>query len=195
MRALTVHQPWASLIAHGKKQFETRSWKAPDKTIGEVIAIHSARKRNQRRPVTVILPSGIHVHYPEDYGAVIATAKLEACFQAEEVIDCATLSPDDENFDMRLLVIDHNNCEHWMDRQEAIWGHIEKGRWLWKLTEVILHPPIPVRGCQRLWNLPFGVGMQCLEDRLFPKPPVCMINRETHGKCTRTSSNDESGTC
>jgi len=26
MRALTLTQPWASLLAHGMKEYETRSW-------------------------------------------------------------------------------------------------------------------------------------------------------------------------
>ena len=29
MKALTLHQPWASLIAHGVKTIETRSWAPP----------------------------------------------------------------------------------------------------------------------------------------------------------------------
>ena len=27
MKAISIHQPWASLIAFGEKRFETRSWK------------------------------------------------------------------------------------------------------------------------------------------------------------------------
>ncbi len=26
MKAITIHQPWATLIALGEKRFETRSW-------------------------------------------------------------------------------------------------------------------------------------------------------------------------
>lgn len=42
MRALTVHQPWAQLIAVGAKTIETRSWPPPDALIGEVLVIHAA---------------------------------------------------------------------------------------------------------------------------------------------------------
>lgn len=41
MRALTVKQPWASLIASGEKIIENRSWRPPAALIGERIAIHA----------------------------------------------------------------------------------------------------------------------------------------------------------
>lgn len=41
MKALTVHQPWAQLIAIGVKRIETRSRRAPVALIGERIAIHA----------------------------------------------------------------------------------------------------------------------------------------------------------
>lgn len=45
MKALTVRQPWASLIALGVKTIETRSWRAPKALIGERIAIHAGKAR------------------------------------------------------------------------------------------------------------------------------------------------------
>ncbi len=43
MKALTLWQPWASLIVLRHKRFETRSWKM-DGLIGERIAIHAAKR-------------------------------------------------------------------------------------------------------------------------------------------------------
>jgi len=47
LKAITIWQPWASLIAIGEKQYETRSWKTDYRG---PIAIHAAAKRppNQR---------------------------------------------------------------------------------------------------------------------------------------------------
>lgn len=42
MKALTLTQPWAQLMADGRKHIETRSWKA-DWIIGKTIAIHAAK--------------------------------------------------------------------------------------------------------------------------------------------------------
>lgn len=50
MRALTVWQPWASLIAVGAKPYEFRSWPAPAWIVGQRIAIHAGvRKLWNRR--------------------------------------------------------------------------------------------------------------------------------------------------
>ncbi|MYE38465.1 MAG: ASCH domain-containing protein [Candidatus Spechtbacteria bacterium SB0662_bin_43] len=43
MKVITLHQPWASLIALGIKDIEARSWSPPQRLIGETIAIHAAK--------------------------------------------------------------------------------------------------------------------------------------------------------
>lgn len=45
MKAITLWQPWAELVALGVKHIETRSWPAPPAIIGQRIAIHAAAKR------------------------------------------------------------------------------------------------------------------------------------------------------
>jgi ASCH domain len=44
MKAISLWQPWASLIACGAKPFETRHWAPPRELIGQPIAIHAAKK-------------------------------------------------------------------------------------------------------------------------------------------------------
>lgn len=44
LRALTLHQPWASLIAVGAKTILTKSWPCPPALIGEPLLIHAAAK-------------------------------------------------------------------------------------------------------------------------------------------------------
>lgn len=44
MKAISLHQPWASLIMCGAKRVETRSWRPPESLIGERIAIHAAKR-------------------------------------------------------------------------------------------------------------------------------------------------------
>jgi hypothetical protein len=46
MLAISLHQPWASMIAAGIKRFETRAYPPPKSfEIGGWIAIHAAKKR------------------------------------------------------------------------------------------------------------------------------------------------------
>lgn len=44
MKAISLWQPWASLIACGAKIYETRDWAPPRNLIGQPIAIHAAKK-------------------------------------------------------------------------------------------------------------------------------------------------------
>ncbi len=52
MKALTIHQPWASLIADGDKTIETRVWTT--KYRGP-LAIHASRQRYEDLPFSGIL--------------------------------------------------------------------------------------------------------------------------------------------
>lgn len=44
MKAITVKQPWAYLICSGIKDIENRTWKCPQKYIGQRILIHASAK-------------------------------------------------------------------------------------------------------------------------------------------------------
>lgn len=44
MKALTVYQPWATLIVAGAKPYEFRGWKAPSSIVGKRIVIHAAKR-------------------------------------------------------------------------------------------------------------------------------------------------------
>src|SRR5262245_34476504 len=44
MKAISLWQPWASLIAIGTKTMETRDWAPPREYLGGRIAIHAAKR-------------------------------------------------------------------------------------------------------------------------------------------------------
>jgi ASCH domain len=63
VRALSLWQPWASLIALGIKTIETRSWKAPASAIGQPLLIHAAKRKpdaNTRMGDFMLLRHGDH---------------------------------------------------------------------------------------------------------------------------------------
>ena len=82
MKAITLHQPWASLIAHGVKTIETRSWAPPRRLIGQRIAIHAGKTmvvsgRLHTATLSAILELyGIGWGDRIPLGAVVATALL-----------------------------------------------------------------------------------------------------------------------
>ncbi|AOH83647.1 hypothetical protein AWL63_06325 [Sphingomonas panacis] len=48
MKALTIWQPWASLIIAGAKPYEFRGWRAPRSVIGQRIVIHAGAHKVRR---------------------------------------------------------------------------------------------------------------------------------------------------
>src|SRR5579885_2158306 len=44
MKALSLWQPWASLMADGRKKIETRHWRPPAWLLGQPLAIHATMR-------------------------------------------------------------------------------------------------------------------------------------------------------
>jgi len=87
MRALTIWQPWATLIVLKKKPIENRNWPVPPSVIGQRVAIHGGRTWDQEGALALAssrqrhgLPDGFPIDpgplYP--LGAVVGTARVTA---------------------------------------------------------------------------------------------------------------------
>lgn len=165
MKALTIWQPWASLIACGAKRYETRSW--PTKYRGP-IAIHAAAKDPNKLPLQgkEALERAVREEIdagrcPEwcfmPTGAVIATAELVNVWhivyhpgpnvdKARHIdIGAESMTEDkhDPHFGDYFVPTD----------KEIILGDWTPGRYAWELANVKALPePIPVKGKQGLWN-------------------------------------------
>ncbi|GGI82025.1 hypothetical protein GCM10007973_18070 [Polymorphobacter multimanifer] len=51
MKALTIFQPWASLIIIGAKPFEFRGWRPPSSLVGQRLVVHAAAREVDTREV------------------------------------------------------------------------------------------------------------------------------------------------
>ncbi len=69
--ALTVWQPYAGLIAAGRKDVENRGWRAPKRLVGERFCVHAAL-----RAADVELDGGVH---PDARQAIIGVVTLIDC--------------------------------------------------------------------------------------------------------------------
>lgn len=61
MKALTIWQPWASLIMAGFKPYEFRGWPAPRYVVGQRVVIHAgirSIKKTEVRDLIETLSSG-----------------------------------------------------------------------------------------------------------------------------------------
>ncbi|WP_340388448.1 ASCH domain-containing protein [Paenibacillus sp. FSL E2-0151] len=138
MKAITIIQPWATLIAIGAKQYETRSW--PTKHRGE-IAIHAGKKIDNEACKEPEIRAALERYgYTVDNlptGAVVATAKLTNCLKS---LDTWT---DGYELEGNRLVYS----------PEYEFGDFTPGRYAWEMSDVkLLNEPISAKGQQRLWN-------------------------------------------
>lgn len=137
MKALTLWQPWASLVAIGVKRVETRSWAT---SYRGPLAIHAAKvtPREARalttQPFIYTRMVGAPFGYPE--GVVLAIVELLDCVPAETWIAHERAHGSHENV-----------------ARESELGDLSPGRFAWVLGKRELLPKaIPARGRQQLWN-------------------------------------------
>lgn len=139
MKAITLTQPWATLMAIGAKQIETRSWGAQYRG---PLAIHAAkggvtagvRRFRESEPCRSalaaarvgVLPMGAIVAYGILVGVVRTGADL-----MEYVVTRPDLSP-----------------------HEAAFGDYSLGRYAWIFAGVHPVPPVPCKGMLGLWTVP-----------------------------------------
>lgn len=145
MKALTVIQPWATLIALGAKQYETRSWKPDKLRRGDFLAIHAGKQFGDdelywcgQDPFQRVLR--MHdIRFPAAQlprGKVLCICQFVDIFHTE---------------DIRLTLTD----------QELAFGNYQPKRYAWQLEVVyVCEPPIPAAGQQYIWewNIPATNG-------------------------------------
>ena len=141
MKALTLWQPWASLVAWGEKQYETRSW--PTSYRGP-LAIHASKSKD-----------GWEVWM---FNAFYHDALARAGIQHFDALPLGVV----------LCVVDlvdvmrTETLRGKISQQEEQFGDHSMGRFAWKLENVrVLCEPIPCRGFQQLWDWP--VKLESLE--------------------------------
>jgi len=128
MKAITIVQPWASLITYGHKAIETRSW--PTKYRGK-LAIHAGK--NLMIPhdgpfIAALNRIGMFREELYPLGAVIGTCELYDCIQV-------------------------SFSNHPVSDLERLFGCYLEGRYMWMLKDVLrFQKPIPYRGQRGLWN-------------------------------------------
>ena len=135
--ALTIHQPWASFIAAGRKRHETRSWPPPVKFIGKEIAIHAGKTR-------AFADEG-------PFGAVVAVARISSAFQVKT---------HGTNPQGRVIAVPGETLGPVIPRgrwpRTDAYGDWNIGRWIWCLSDVrCLISPVPMKGRQKLWQMDF----------------------------------------
>jgi hypothetical protein len=137
MKALTISQPFASLIASGEKWIENRRW--PTSYRGE-LAIHAGKGLQY-------LDKEELAEYPSS--CVIAVAKLVACVTHEAIRAKAHAHSSERN-----LAIP-GTSKTWV---ETFLDPHTEGPWCWILEDVRTIEHVPMRGAQGLWTVSLAAG-------------------------------------
>ncbi|WP_458414545.1 ASCH domain-containing protein [Schinkia sp. CFF1] len=144
MKAITIKQPWATLIALGEKKFETRSWQT--KYRGE-IAIHAGKTIDKGAfdevaIMEALLRHGIKSKEELPTAAIIATVDLVECHKV--TADYMSMYDEEKAGTENGLLIEGN--EWWF-------GDYTEGRYAWELTNLYVLPePIQAKGQLSLWE-------------------------------------------
>ncbi|HEX9768464.1 MAG TPA: hypothetical protein VGA50_04735 [Kiloniellales bacterium] len=152
MKAISLWQPWASLLGRGVKHYETRSWPYPPALQGEQIAIHAAKRRIFSEEVAAISDIWWDIekvlgpeaaeriaeitgedggHLPR--GAIVGLGHLTQCVRTEAIVEA-------------------------LDPIERALGNYAPGRYAWHFTDLmLLGSPLPVRGRQGFFDVEIPV--------------------------------------
>jgi len=123
-RALSVLQPWASIILTGLKPLENRTWSTEYRG---PLWIHASKARTRRNDATgeELANVGLPLFKDMVFGAIIGRVTLTDCLPLEK------LPPE-----LR---------EHWSCEGPICWVVSEP---------ILLAEPIPMKGAMSLWRIP-----------------------------------------
>jgi hypothetical protein len=145
MKALTIWQPWASLIIAGAKPVEWRGWACPRWIVGQRIAIHAGVRPARADEIADILA---RIEGDEtSLVAAIAMPLLERVHRLSwplsSVLGTAIIGAPVPALDWVKA-----HAPGFLDSDR-----IDKSKFAWPLTEIErCEPPVPARGAQGFWN-------------------------------------------
>jgi hypothetical protein len=158
LMALTITQPWATLIAIGAKRYETRSWKRPYRG---PLAIHAAKGLSgldeifDRRAKEEDLAELIS-HEP--FASVLAAAGITRAdlLPRASIVCLSNLERICKTEDIRDLLEGLDDDRAYQDLE---FGNYGDGRAAWRLVDVArCEMPIEAKGGQGLWRVPPDVA-------------------------------------
>ena len=124
MKVISIKQPWASLIAHGIKDIENRTWKCPKKYIEQRVLIHASANDGFGR---IVNEEAIFKFYIQKLGIECKKLPHGAIIGSVVIADCIQNHP-------------------------SVWA--EKGCWNWVLKDAVLFdkPIMNVKGKLSFWE-------------------------------------------
>lgn len=145
MKALTIWQPWASLIIAGAKPWEWRRWPPPQSLIGQRLAIHAGARKVEAGEVLEILDmieAGDSSLVAAISEPLLRRIPLPA-WPRSCILGTAVVGPP-------ISAAEYARKYSWPGHDSYRIDHHQLG---WPLTDIErFEPPIPARGAQGLWD-------------------------------------------
>ena len=156
IRAITLTQPWATLVAIGAKHIETRSWRTDYRGL---LAIHAAKglgpggiaayleRCTASEPIYAALNDAGLAPFTWDADALLALPR-GAIVAVCELTDCSPI----KIYSIGDSAI--NGTSYPLPTEpERSFGDYSVGRWAWLLADIRALPePVPARGTLGLWT-------------------------------------------
>jgi len=140
VKAITLHQPWASLIIAGVKRFETRSWGTQ---WSGLLVIHAGKTLDvdtgNRVFMSRLIACGLGDWKNLPLGAAVGVVEKGKCYRGQSVLP------------------------H-IDEREKAFGYFDaEDRVAWELSNPVpFNPPVLIKGQQGLWDWPYPLPDEML---------------------------------
>ena len=150
MKALTLTQPWATLIAIGAKKIETRSWNTAYRG---PLAINAAKGFPKEARDLLWKDFDFYAAFRPDHAAALNLAGVRLVPNAAASAVSGQLPLGVVVATCRLASIIPTSRVKGLTNQERAFGDYSPGRYAWILEDVKpLAVPIPVKGALSLWE-------------------------------------------
>jgi hypothetical protein len=145
MKALTIWQPWASLIMAGAKPVEWRGWACPRWIIGQRIAIHAGARAAKPAEIADIIE---RIDYEESSLVAELARPLLVSVHIRSWPLSSMLGTAIIGAPIPALQWAQKNFRPGFDSER-----IDHSKFAWPLSDIErFEPPIPARGMQGFWN-------------------------------------------
>ena len=145
MKAISIHQPWASLVVTGKKHIETRSWRTD---CWGPLLIHASKTLDFLSDLSPLFASGYFKVSDLPYGAIIGKVELVGCFPIQVKPYQVWIFGYPSHMPSYVVRIPP-------DEPELSFGDYTPGRWAWLFENPVwFETPIPYRGQRGLFEVP-----------------------------------------
>jgi hypothetical protein len=150
MKALTLRQPWATLVAIGAKTIETRPWAT---SYRGPLAIHAAKGFPKEARDLLWKDFDFYAAFRPDHAAALKLAGVRLVPNAAACAVSGQLPLGSVVATCRLVSIIVTSRITALSDQERAFGDYSPGRYAWILEDVKpLAVPIPAKGALSLWE-------------------------------------------